>query len=71
MKVLGTVNNKKGEFQSGEDCSSSNRDGMGMRKMLLLLLLLLRLQRGRSVGNKLSGCSERALLVLEGTCKVR
>lgn len=20
---------KKGEFQSGEDCSSSNRDGMG------------------------------------------
>lgn len=40
---------------------------MGMRKMLLLLL---RLQRGRSVGNKLSGCSERALLVLEGTCKV-
>lgn len=35
--------------------------------MLLLLLLLLRLQRGRSVGNKLSGCSERALLVLEGT----
>lgn len=39
--------------------------GMGMRKMLLLLLL--RLQRGRSVGNKLSGCSERALLVLEGT----
>lgn len=41
--------------------------GMGMRKMLLLLLLLLRLQRGRSVGNKLSGCSERALLVLEGT----
>lgn len=43
-------------------------DGMGMRKMLLLLLL--RLQRGRSVGNKLSGCSERALLVLEGTCKV-
>lgn len=44
---------------------------MGMRKMLLLLLLLLlRLQRGRSVGNKLSGCSERALLVLEGTCKV-
>lgn len=38
-------------------------DGMGRRKMLLLL----RLQRGRSVGNKLSGCSERALLVLEGT----
>lgn len=37
-------------------------DGMGMRKMLLL-----RLQRGRSVGNKLSGCSVRALLVLEGT----
>lgn len=34
---------------------------------MLLLLLLLRLQRGRSVGNKLSGCSERALLVLEGT----
>lgn len=34
------------------------------------MLLLLRLQRGRSVGNKLSGCSERALLVLEGTCKV-
>lgn len=69
VHVLGTVNNKKGEFQSGEDCSSSNRDGMGMgmRKMLLLLLLLLRLQRGRSVGNKLSGCSERALLVLEGT----
>lgn len=31
------------------------------------MLLLLRLQRGRSVGNKLSGCSERALLVLEGT----
>lgn len=66
VQVLGTVNNKKGEFQSGEDCSSSNRDGMGMRKMLLLL----RLQRGRSVGNKLSGCSVRALLVLEGTCKV-
>lgn len=34
---------------------------------MLLLRLLLRLQRGRSVGNKLSGCSERALLVLEGT----
>lgn len=29
VHVLGTVNNKKGEFQSGEDCSSSNRDGMG------------------------------------------
>lgn len=29
VPVLGTVNNKKGEFQSGEDCSSSNRDGMG------------------------------------------
>lgn len=29
VHVLGTVNNKKGEFQSGEDCSSSNRDGDG------------------------------------------
>lgn len=29
VHVLGTVNNKKCEFQSGEDCSSSNRDGMG------------------------------------------
>lgn len=30
MKVPTLVQSiKKGEFQSGEDCSSSNRDGMG------------------------------------------